>query len=506
LYEAVFAQEVFLTPTAGGPVASADAAATAAEARAAGEPAAPMEAPVGKVEAEGAVHPMPAPPMASNSQLPDAPSPPSPLEDLHDPLTLSPTWSPPGTPSPVLPSTTRQPSWQPSLDCHAMTSGCLPVNHSLSPPCQQASELQGEHHQPGECAVIGFKQEPEQHAWVPCQVDAQGSKAQQVARAGRRMEDVAEQHPTATSEDKMTCPAGPQQTQPHQVLMQAADASAQQQAKVTAPTAQHHQRTHEPWGGLSCYELWSACAYAVQGVVQQVCGGTPPSPGGLDACLAAVQLHGFLVRLAAGWWANPGAALEWLAAGFPQLSSAVPAVGRALNAARSCCRAGTSSGRKRFKPDATNAPAAHNFKDGSTHHLSPSQLQHSLHRLSDALQQAGADEQAVGELLSSVQGQLDTERACASRCSAALHQGIMSEKTCSGAISRGTKRSLDGVPVTTAGCVGHTLPCKSCLSGRCHQQLVIATAGAEGLGLLGVEYQCLVTWVGMAMGTSAAAS
>jgi hypothetical protein len=537
LYEAVFAEEVFLTPTAGGPVSSADAAATAAEARAAEETAAPMEAPVGKVEAEGAAHPMPAPAKPRTSQLPDVLAPfsvlgnlkvpadaaqamqlqvgsrllqmvpmqaqgddasPSPLNDLNNPATFSPTWSPPGTPSPVLPSTTRQPSRQPSWDGHA----CLPVNHSLSPPCQQASELQGGFHQQqqtGECSVSGIKQEPEQQAWVPCQMGTQGPQPQQTACAGHK-KDVAGQHPKAISDVEMTCPAGLQQPQQRKVLMQKADASAQQQAKVTAPTAQHHQSTHEPWVGLSCCQLWSACAYAVQGVVQQVCGGTPPSPGGLDACLAAVQLHGFLVRLAAGWWADPGAALEWLAAGFTQLSTAVPAVGRVLQAAR-------NSGRKELKPSATNAPPAHDAKYDSAHHLSPSQLQSCLHRLSGTLQQAGASEQEIGHLLSSVQGQLDTERACASRCSAAgTRQGIMSEKTGRGAISRGSNHSLDGIPVTTAGCAGHTLLCKPCLSGRCHQQLVIATAGAEGLGLLGVEYQCLVAWVGMAMGTSAAAS
>jgi hypothetical protein len=497
--------------------AAAAAAAAATAAHAVGAITAAMEASVTTSEEEGEVHPTtasmpppaqlpdaPAPPsplsavrdrkpaalgVPATSQLPDAPAPPSPLSDLRNVATLSPTWSPPGTPSPVLP-----PSRQPSLDGHA----CLPVNHNLSPPCQQASELQGEHHQPAECAVSGIKQEPEQQAWVPCQVDAQGSQPQQVARAGRRMEDVAEQHPTATSEDKMTCPAGPQQTQPHQVLMQAADASAQQQAKVTAPTAQQQQRTHEPWGGLSCYELWSACAYAVQGVVQQVCGGTPPSPGGLDACLAAVQLHGFLIRLAAGWWADPGAALEWLAAGFPQLSSAVPAVGRVLEAAQAvhCCG---------LNPDTiANMSGSNTSRKGESNpHLSSQQLQYCLHCLSDTLQRAGASEQEILHLLSSVAGQLGTERACASRCIAALHQGVMSEKTCRGAINRGSKRSLDGDPVTTAGCAGHTLLCKPCLSGRCHQQLVIAVAGAEGLGLLGVGHVCLVDWVSNAMALEA---
>jgi hypothetical protein len=402
----------------------------------------------------------------ATSQLPDAPAPPSPLSDLRNVAILSPTWSPPGTPAPVLP-----PSRQRSLDDH----GCLPVNHSLSSTHQQRYELQGKSRQPGEVVVSGIKQEPEQHVWVPGQVDAQGSKEQQVACAGH------------------------QQPQQGQVLIQKADASAQQQAKVAAPTAQqHHQSTHEPWGGLSCYELWSACAYAVQGVVQQVCGGTPPSQAGLDACLAAVQLHGFLIRLAAGWWADPGAALEWLPAGFPQLSTAVPAMGRVLESAQAvhCCGLNSDT--------IANMSGSNTSRKGESNpHLSSQQLQYCLHCLSDTLQPAGASEQETLHLLSSVAGQLGTERACASRCIAALHQGVMSEKTCSGAISRGTKRSLDGMPVTTAGCAGHTLPCKPCLSGRCHQQLVIAVAGAEGLGLLGVGHVCLVDWVSNAMALEA---
>jgi hypothetical protein len=271
-------------------------------------------------------------------------------------------------------------------------------------------------------------------------------------------------------------------------------------AAAAQPEQPHHQRSQEPWGGLSCFELWSACAYAVQGVVQQVCGGTPPSPGGLDACLAAVQLHGFLVRLAAGWWANPGAALEWLAAGFPQLSSAVPAVGRVLGQGKGGPGSENDNG---TCPGKAVASGAHGSRTSAVH-LAEAQLQYCLGRLSGALQQAGADEQAIQQLCSLAHDRVAAEQACASGSAAAPDVTASTGQFCRETAAAGCCSDVSCMwkqgGMATAGPEGVVQPCLPCSAGRFSHQLMIAVAGAEGLALLGASARCLANWLCMAMG------
>jgi hypothetical protein len=293
------------------------------------------------------------------------------------------------------------------------------------------------------------------------------------------------------------CPGDQQQQPPVQTESTAVTYSAHL-AAAAQPQQPHHQSTHEPWGGVSCCELWSVCAYAVQGVVQQVCGGTPPSPGGLDACLAAVQLHGFLVRLAAGWWANPGAALEWLAAGFPQLSSAIPAVGRVLGQGKGGPGSGKENG---ICPGKAVASGAHGSRTSAVY-LTEAQLQCCLRRLSGALKQAGADEQAIQQLCSLAHDRVAAEQACASSSAAA--PGLTAStrpfcrETAAGCCSDvGCMWKQGGTPPARPSVLQ---PCLPCSAGRSTRQLMIAVAGAEGLALLGVSAQCLAGWVCTAMG------
>jgi hypothetical protein len=280
-------------------------------------------------------------------------------------------------------------------------------------------------------------------------------------------------------------------------VLEALPAATQQQ-----PQLQHHHP--EPWGGLSCYELWSACAYAVQGVVGACVGECPPQPGGLEFSLASLELHGFLVRLAAGWWSNPGTALRWLAAGLPGLSTDVPAEGRVLEAEQPDSSCGQGVGRSASGMDAVDTNltdrSGDRVKPSPKAHLSTTQLQYCLGRLSDVLQQAGASEEAARQVCTSVQERLAAERACASRCTsgAAAHEYTTSTQM-TNALTDDSNSGCRG-PTAPALCIGGQGPCKPCMSGRCSHQLMIAIAGAEGLAMLGVSCQCLVDWVYVAMG------